>query len=47
MLSNIELNIIIKALTIRKAKGEDPKVILENYTKLTEEEKQAVLDSLD
>ena len=36
MLSNIQRNIIIRALQIRKNQGEEPADILEGYRNLTE-----------
>ena len=46
MLSNIQRNIIIRALRIRKGQGEDPAEILEGYKNLTEEEKAEILTTL-
>lgn len=46
MLSNIQRNIIIRALRIRKGQGEDPAEILEGYKNLTEEEKAEILATL-
>ena len=40
MLSNIQKNIILRALKIRKNQGEDPKTILAGYKNLTEKEKE-------
>lgn len=39
MLNTIQKNIIIRALCIRKDAGEDPKNIIGNYHKLSQEEK--------
>lgn len=47
MLSNIQRNIIIRALRIRKSQGEDPVDILEGYANLTEDEKAEVLAALE
>ena len=46
MLSNIQRNIIIRALRIRKSQGEEPADILEGYKNLTEEEKAELLDDM-
>lgn len=43
MLSNIQRNIIIRALQIRKNQGEEPADILEGYKNLTEDEKAEIL----
>lgn len=43
MLSNIQRNIIIRALQIRMNQGEEPADILEGYKNLTEEEKAEIL----
>ena len=43
MLSNIQRNIIIRALRIRKGKGEEPADILDGYRNLTEDEKAEIL----
>lgn len=47
MLSNIQQNIIIRALQIRKNQGEEPADILEGYRNLTEEEKAELLEALE
>lgn len=47
MLSNIQRNIIIRALRIRKGQGEEPVDILEGYRNLTEDEKAEVLVALE
>ena len=47
MLSNIQHNIIIRALRIRKSQGEEPAVILEGYANLTEDEKAEILSELE
>lgn len=47
MLSNIQRNIIIRALRIRKGQGEEPAEILAGYTRLTEDEKAEVLVALE
>lgn len=46
MLSNIQRNIIIRAVRIRKETGEDPADILAGYTKLTGEEKDEITNIL-
>lgn len=43
MISNIQRNIIIRALRIRQEAGEQPADILEGYRNLTEEEKAEIL----
>ena len=43
MLSNIQRNIIIRALQIRKSQGEEPADILDGYRNLTEDEKEEIL----
>lgn len=47
MLSNIQRNIIIRALRIRKGQWEDPAEILEGYKNLTEDEKAEILATLE
>lgn len=47
MLSNIQRNIIIRALRIRQGQGEEPADILEGYKNLTEEEKAEILVVLE
>ena len=47
MLSNIQRNIIIRALRIRKGQGEEPADILGGYKNLTEEEKAEILVVLE
>lgn len=47
MLSNIQRNIIIRALQIRKNQGEEPADILEGYRNLTEDEKEEILEALE
>ncbi|XBX08454.1 hypothetical protein QMP26_10360 [Enterocloster clostridioformis] len=47
MLSNIQRNIIIRALRIRKSQGEEPADILEGYKSLAEEEKAELLEALE
>ncbi|XBX05210.1 hypothetical protein QMP26_33000 [Enterocloster clostridioformis] len=47
MLSNIQRNIIIRALQIRKNQGEEPADILEGYKSLAEEEKAELLKALE
>lgn len=46
MLNMIAKNIIIKALRIRKERGEDPETVLETYRNLTASEKAEILESL-
>ena len=46
MLSNIQQNIIIRALQIRKNQGEEPADILEGYRNLTDDEKAEILETL-
>lgn len=43
MLSNIQRNIIIRALLFRMNEGENPEEILARYTNLTNEEKDDIL----
>lgn len=43
MIGNIQKSIIIRALGIRKADGEDPEEILAGYANLTEAEKEEIL----
>ena len=47
MLSNIQRNIIIRALQIRKNQEEEPADILEGYKNLTDEEKAELLEALE
>ncbi|MCB7321307.1 hypothetical protein [Lacrimispora sp. 210928-DFI.3.58] len=47
MLSNIERNIIIRALKKRRLEGENPAEILTRYTRLTNEEKAEILAALE
>lgn len=47
MLSNIQRNIIIRALRIRKGQGEEPAEVLVGYTRLTEDEKAEVIAALE
>lgn len=47
MLSNIQRNIIIRGLRIRKEQGQNLEDILVGYTKLTEEEKVEILEAVD
>lgn len=47
MLSNIQRNIIIRALRIRKGQGEEPAEVLEVYRNLTEDEKAEVIAVLE
>lgn len=45
MLNTLEKNIIIHALKVRKAAGEDLKKLLKSYSRLTDEEKYEVLEA--
>lgn len=47
MLSDIQRNILVRALRIRKEQGQNLEEILAGYTKLTEEEKVEVLEAVD
>ena len=47
MLSNIQRNIIIRALKKKKNQGEEPADILEGYKNLTDEEKAELLEALE
>ena len=47
MLSNIQKNIIIRALRIRKQNGEDPVEAVKDYTKLTVAEQAEVLEEVE
>lgn len=47
MLSNIQRNIIMRALRIKRGQGEEPADILEGYKNLTEEEKAEILVVLE
>lgn len=42
MLSNIQKNIIIKAVQIRFSNGEDLEVIINSYSRLTNQEKEEI-----
>lgn len=46
MLSNIQQNIIVRAIKIRLEKGEDLEMILDSYVKLTEEDKENLKDKI-
>lgn len=46
MLNTIQKNIIIRALCIRKGARENPKKIIENYHKLSSEEKMEILEEI-
>ena len=46
MLNSIAKNIIIKALRIRKERGEAPDKILETYQNLTDSEKKEILQQI-
>lgn len=45
MLSNIQKNIILRAVEIRRKAGEDPEAILESYPKLTDEDRAELLST--
>lgn len=47
MLSNVQKAIIIRAVNIRKASGEDPAEILAGYKSLTEDEKTGILEEIE
>lgn len=42
-MTTIAKNIIIRALKIRKERGEDPKTAIQDYKKLTDNEKDEIL----
>lgn len=44
MLSDVQKTIILKAVDIRIKRGEDLKKIIASYNKLTEEEREAILE---
>lgn len=46
MLSNIQKNIVIRAVRIRMEKGEEPKEILKSYSRLTDDEREEVMVSI-
>ena len=46
MLSNIQRNIILRAVKIRMAKGEDLEDILHSYTKLTDADREEIKAAL-
>lgn len=46
MLNNNAKNIIIKALQIRKDRGEDPMEVLKTYTNLSADEKVDILKEI-
>ena len=46
MLSNIQKNIIIRALRIRQQNGEAPTEAVKDYTRLTAEEQAEVLEEV-
>lgn len=43
MIGNIQRNIIVRAVRIRKEQGENPEEVLAGYTRLTEEEKEEIM----
>lgn len=47
MLNDIAKNIILKALKIRKERGEYPEEILSTYNNLSEDEKLEILKKLN
>lgn len=46
MLNTIAKNIIIKALRIRKERGEEPEKVLDTYRNLSEAEKVEILEAV-
>lgn len=46
MLSNIQRNIILRAVKIRMAKGEELESILKSYTKLTDADREEIKAAL-
>ena len=46
MISNIQRNIIIRALRIRKEQGENPEDILDKYMNLTSTDKAEIMEKL-
>ncbi len=46
MLSNIQRNIILRAVKIRMAKGEELEGILQSYTKLTDVDREEIKAAL-
>ena len=46
MLSNIQKIIMVKALTIRKKQGEFPQIAIQEYKKLTDEDKAEILERI-
>ncbi len=47
MISSITKNIIIRALKIRRDRGEDPGEAIRNYKNLTDEDKKEILEQLE
>lgn len=45
-MSPLQLKIILNACLIRVKRGEDAQEVINSYEKLTEEEKQLILDQL-
>lgn len=46
MLSDIQKNIILRAVKIREGMGEDPEEVLKGYTRLTDEEREDILKEI-
>lgn len=46
MLSSIQKNIIVKAVKIRMDRGEGLREILESYSRLTDDEREEIMDSI-
>lgn len=46
MLSDIQKNIILRAVRIREGMGEDPEEVLKGYTRLTDEEREDILKEI-
>ena len=46
MLSNIQKNIILRAVEIRRGAGEDPEAILDSYSRLSYEERKEILEMI-
>ena len=47
MLSNIQKNILVRALRIRQKSGENPAEAIKSYVKLTDQEQEEVLAELE
>lgn len=46
MLSDIQKNIILRAVRIRERMGENPEEVLKGYTRLTDEEREDILKEI-